>query len=216
MEYLELGKNVERIYSVSFDSLKLEELLDQVIKNASYREKGKIVAPREAKLKGKKSISGCSLLNGDPLFENIKDAYLSSQYDEMGSREERILVTGEMIHSPILATLIYDVLKEKEGSINHLLDYENSQELIPIDEKIAKQLDEVNSIDNFDFGNKIHALEILRELVFAQKNHQYSDVELLKKYYSEVLSNIELKLISEKVVKNGDKILLIDYKSIDN
>ncbi|MBR2828494.1 MAG: hypothetical protein IKE70_04615 [Bacilli bacterium] len=210
MYYIEVDDFVERTYSVSFDKDELEKLLDTIVKTSSYRVEGKFEV---AGIKSKKGLSHITLMNGDPLYENVQNSYNQSGYDELGDREEFLSFTASKVVPPHLSTLVHDILEEKEESLSNLLEYDNSEELIPIDEIITRQLDKVNEIDNFDFDNKIQALEELKKLVFAKKNHHYYDVDLLKKLYSESLSIIGLELVSEKVTKKGDKILLKEYKN---
>ena len=40
MEFIEKSDNVERVYSVYYDDKKLKELLDEVVRNASYKTDG--------------------------------------------------------------------------------------------------------------------------------------------------------------------------------
>ena len=210
MYYTEVGDSIERVYLVSFDRDELKELLDTVVRTSSYRVEGKFEV---AGIKSKKGLSHITLMNGDSLYENVQNSYNQSGYDELGDREEFLSFNASKVVPPHLATLIHDVLEEKEGSIPNLLKYENSEELIPMDEIIARQLDKVDEIGNFDFDNKIQALEELKRLVSLQKNHHYFDVDLLKKLYYESLSIIGLELVSEKIIKKGDKVLLKEYKN---
>lgn len=213
MFYTEIDDSIERTYLVSFDREELKELLNTVVRSSSYRVEGKFEV---AGIKSKKGLSHITLMNGDSLYENVQNSYNQSGYDELGDREEFLSFTASKVVPPHLATLLHDVLEEKEESISNLLKYGNSEELIPIDEMITRQLHKVDEIDNFDFDNKIQALEELKRLVFAKENHHCYDVDLLKRLYSDSLSIIGLKLICEKFVRDENKVLLKDYLNKNN
>ena len=67
MEFIEKSDNVERVYSVYYDDKKLKELLDEVVRNASYKTDGTFTAPYNASFEGNVFISGADLPNGNPM-----------------------------------------------------------------------------------------------------------------------------------------------------
>lgn len=188
MEFKEKSNNVERVYSVYYDNKKLKELLDKIVRKASYKIDGEFTAPYNASFEGNTFTSRATLPNGDPMYENIKRIYCYT-------------------------SIIEGILHEDPNSIYAFLNYETHDELVPIDEKIAIVNKTVDEIDNFEFDQKVNALNNLKQLCEDKKSKKYFDVELLKQYYSQACSLLELQLVSEKTIKNGDRILLKDYKT---
>lgn len=212
MEFIEKSDNIERVYLVCYDNEKLKELLDKVVRNASYKTDGRFTAPYNASFKGNAFISGADLPNGDPMYENIKMIYNYTSNGPYSYHNDSIAVEGTEITPPKLAFIIERILSDEPNSIYEFLNYATHDELIPIDEKIAAANKTVNEIDNFDFDKKINALNSLKQFCEDKKAKKYFDVELLKQYYFQARSLFELELVSEKIIKNSGRVLLKDYK----
>ena len=212
MELIEKSDNVERVYLVNYDNEKLKELLDEVVRNASYKTNGKFTAPYNASFEGKKFTSGADLPNGDPMYENIKSIYRFTSDGPYSYHNDSIAVEGTKVTPPKLAFIIRGILSEEPNSIYEFLNYETNDELVPIDEKIVAANKAVDEIDNFDFNKKRNALDTLEQLCEDKESKKYFDVELLKKYYLQASSLFELELISEKTINNSGRVLLKDYK----
>ncbi len=212
MEFIEKSDNVERVYSVYYDSKKLEELLDEVVRNASYKTDGTFTAPYNASFEGNVFTSGADLPNGDPMYENIKRIYLYTSNGPYSYHDDSIAVDGTQVTPPELAFIIERILSDEPNSIYEFLNYATHDELVPIDEKIAAANKAVDEIDNFDFDKKINALNSLKQFCEDKKAKEYFNVELLKQYYLQARSLFELELVSEKTIKNSGRILLKDYK----
>lgn len=208
MKYIEKNKNVERVYSVHYDSEKLKELLDEVVRNLSYRTDGHFNPLHIITFDGNVITSGANLPNGDPEYENIK------KIEYYNYQDDSIRVVGTKVTSPRLAFIIKKILSDDEKGIYEFLDYKNASELIPIDEQIVAANKAIDEIDNFDFNKKMSALNELKSLCAVKENKQYFDVELLKQYYLQAYSLIELELISEKTMMSGNRVLLKDFKSL--
>lgn len=212
MEFIERKDNVEKVYSVNYNGEKLKDLLDEIVKNVSYKIDGTFTAPYNASFEGNTFTSGASLPNGDPMYENIKRIYRYTSNGSYSYHDDSIAVEGTKLTPPELAFIIKRILSEDSNSIYEFLSYETYGELIPIDTKIEYANKDVDEIDNFDFDNKIYALNNLKQLCEDKKSKKYFDVELLRQYYLKACSLFELQLLSEKVTKNGERVLLKDYK----
>ena len=215
MQFIEKKDNIERVYSVHYDRKKLKNLLNEIVKKSSYKTNGTFTAPysAEVNIEKKKFVSGASLPNGDCIYENIEKVYRYTSSGEYSYHNDSIAVVGTKVTPPALSYIIKDIQSKDSDSINSFLNYENHQELIPIDERILALSNSIDEISNFETEQKISALNRLKDLCEKKKLNQFFDVELLKKYYIQTCELIELELISEKVLKKSDKILLKDYKT---
>ena len=215
MEYIQKNDDAEKVYSVFYDSEGLEKLLDEIVRNASYKTNGCFTMPRNSVLfEGNVFTSGAVLPNGDPEYENIEEIDYCTSDGPYSYYNDSIRVNGTKITSPKLAFIIKKILSDDSDGIYEFFDYKDSSELLPIDEQIKKTNVVVNGISNFDFDNKIYALNNLKSLCEDKKEKRYFDVELLKQYYSQASALIGLELVSEKIVKKCDKILLRDYETL--
>lgn len=197
--------NVEILFDVQYDANKLKDLLDRIVKKASYREKGRFTAPYYARYENNKFINDIVLPNGDSMYENIERI---SSFDH----DDYIEVVGVEVTPPRLAYIIDGILKNKEESIYDLMNYRDNPELIPITEKITKANKGIDEISNLDIDNKIGALERLKELCENKKKGKYFDTQLLSEFYVEALSLIDLSIVKETVVtERKGKILLKSY-----
>lgn len=213
MKFIEKSDNVERVYSVYYDCEKLKELLDEIVRKTSYKTDGEFTAPYNASFEGNAFTSGASLPNGDPMYENIKRIYRYTSNGPYSYHDDSIAVEGTKVTPPELAFIIERILSENSDSIYEFLNYTTHDELVPINEKIAVADKVVDEIDNFDVDKKINALNNLKQFCEYKKSKEYFDAELLKQYYLQARSLIELQLVSEKTMKNSSgRVLLKDYK----
>ena len=65
-------------------------------------------------------------------------------------------------------------------------------------------------LDNYDFSNKIQALNNLKQLCEYKEKGYYFNTTLLQNYYIQVLNCIELNLTSEKILNQNNKVFLND------
>lgn len=210
MEYIEKSDTVERVYEVYYDEVKLKKLLDDIVRNGSYKIDGRFKLSSETFIKNNKVIRGGFLPNGDPMYEKIRCVDRSDDRDMYGDWIH--YVEGVEVTSPKLAYIIEKIIYKDEG-INEFLEYDQDSELIPIDEKIYAAKIELDNIEDSKLDEILMALNKLKKLYENKKDGKYFDVDLLKKYYTEATYLIGLKLISEKTVKNGSKMLLNNYKN---
>ena len=216
MEFIDNNGEVERVYEVYVDKEKLNVLLDKVIKETSYREIGDFALPYNASFEGNRITSGAKLLNGDPMFEDIKRIYPDKLYGENSSFSDGIIykVEGVKVVVPDLAEVLNDIRKGIYGSINNLFEYSKNPELIPIQDKIDEANKQVDFIDNYEVDEKIEALKSLKKLIDDLNDGRYFDEVLLKEYYNEAFSLISLELKSEKVIRKGKRIVLEQFKPL--
>ena len=207
MEFLNIDDNGIKCYDVSFDANKLEELLNEIVRNGSYRTNGTFVAPYdvEADVMNNKIISGATLPNGDPIFENIIRVYNYTYGTPFIYNNESINVKGTKVTPPYLAFIIKSILSGDKNGISRFVGYKNSDELISIDDKIASVNKLINETSNFDFDKKIDSLNVLKSLCNQKKTSQYFDAELLKKYYLEAWNIIKLEVVEDRVQKRNNK-----------
>lgn len=212
MKFIEKKENVERVYEVYYDREKIKEILDEIVKKTSYKTEGKFTAPSGASFKGNEFTNGASLPNGDPMYENIKRIYYYTSNGPYSYHNDSIAVEGIQVTSPELAYIIERILADEPESIYEFLEYLFHPELVPIDEKIKKLNKEIDNIDNFDFDKKINALNNLKRLCEEKKAKAYFDTDLLRNYYMRAFFLVELRLVSEKTITNGSRVLLKDLK----
>ena len=206
MEFIEKNNGIDRVYSVNYNDEKLRELLNEIVRNASYKENGIFVAPYNAEVdyKNNKFISGANLPNGDPMFENIERIYSYVYGSPFIYNDDSITVKGTKVTSPALASIIAGILEGDASSVHNFMYYEGHEELIPIDEKIALTNDSINGISNFEFGMKIDALNKLKDLCKQKHLRQYFNTVLLKEYYLKACELIKF----EEVESTNDKTLI--------
>ena len=123
MEFIEKSDNVERVYSVYYDDKKLKELLDEVVRNASYKTDGTFTAPYNASFEGNVFISGADLPNGNPMYENIKRIYRFTSNGPYSYHGDSIAVEGTQVTPPELAFIIERILSDEPNSIYKFLNY---------------------------------------------------------------------------------------------
>ena len=215
MEYIEKKGNVERVYEVLYDKEKLKELLDKIVRTASYREEGTHIILAGPNYENNKFEEGQEpkLLNGDPQFENITSLSEWSSDGIYSYHGDSIQIKGTKVVAPRLGYIIYHILNDDNGFINELMNYQNYSELVDIEIRIDEANQRVTDIDNFSFDKKICAINELKNLVEDKKAGRYFDVKLLQALYDEAFTIIELKLKQETTtVTEGTKIALKDLK----
>ena len=99
---------------------------------------------------------------------------------------------------------------EKDGSIEGLLNYKDNDDIMHIDLRIENLNYFINTISNFDFTNKIQAINDLKKLCEYKEKGYYFNTTLLQNYYIQVLNCIELNLTSEKILNQNNKVFLND------
>jgi len=218
MQLIEKTENVERVYEVTYDKEKLIALLDEIVKKASYKIEGTFNVPYGTRVSLSKQtiVEGGKLPNEDPMFINIKRIYEYTSDSSYSYHNDSTAIEGTKIVAPQLAYIIKGLLSDEPDSIDSFMKYESSEELIPIDKKIKDQDAKINETSNFAVDKKIELLEELKELCSKKDTNQYFDAKLLIAYYTAACNLIEMQLISEKVVKKGNKVLLKDYKRKTN
>ena len=92
------------------------------------------------------------------------------------------------------------------------MEYANDPELIPIDERIAKQNEVVNNINNSEPEAKINALKELKELLDRKKKLEYASPESLRGFYDYAKELIQFRLVSKTITYDDDAAL--PYKEI--
>ena len=151
MKYIEENGSVKRVYEVHYDKEKLKELLDRIIKTASYREEGTHIIPAGPEYENNIFKGGKEprLSNGDPTFENIKSIREYTSTDTYSFHGDSIEIEGTKVVPPLLEYIIRNILKGDENGINDLMNYQNYPELIDIDVKINDANKKVDEINNF-------------------------------------------------------------------
>lgn len=204
MQYIEKNEKSERVYSVKCDQEGLRELLNQIVRNASYRKQGRFHITDDDHSNG---IDGYKLPNGDAQYENIKNVFQTTT----GSIDHSIGVEGTKVIAPELAKIVRGIIDGDEGSIEQFVNYPSSQELVPINEKIMVANQQLNS-QSHDYSWKLAILSNLGDLFEARDKGYFFDTDLLKQFYGVASSLVEMKLVSEQITI-GDKILLKEYNS---
>jgi hypothetical protein len=202
MQYTIEKGDTTRIYEVIYDKEKLEELLNKIVRESSYKVKGEFI------LKVSEVVYGfdherCygirklpSLLNGDPIYQDVTKVY----DDHDGLSRERVFVNGSKVILPKLAYIIFSILNGDVDAIKLLFEYASDDELKPIDIIITKKIDRLVEIKADLNANNDELVEIskqLTELGERKKVGHYFDLFSLNKCYSEAVGSISFELISE-------------------
>ena len=213
MQLVEKKDNVERVYDVIVYNDKLTNLLDELVKNASYRCNGEFVENRDTKIDSINKKVDLFLPNGDNVYEDITGTRVKcedrSPYEYY---DAPYVIRGTKVVAPRLAYIIKGLIDNDDRCLDDMLNYKNNSELVSIDEQILLSDCKVDRIGNSKCDEKINALKELKDLYYRKENKQYFDIELLKCFYERACCFIELKLISEKTYKNVKPILLKDFK----
>ena len=215
MNYIKKEENIEREYNVTYDKEKLKDLMDRIVKTASYTEKG-TYSVTNGKTKNKRfrlyeyedglfTGEQPTLTNGDPLFKTTTTIFPINS-------EDKLRVCGTRVVEPGLSQILNRILKDDEG-IETLVNYENSSELVKIDEKISNLIIKIDSTDNYNTSVKIGLLKELEQELYSQKSGRFFNTELLKAYYEEAKSLFEFELVRETKTTSGVKTF---YKDIFN
>ena len=94
---------------------------------------------------------------------------------------------------PYLVELLDKLLEDKIEVLKEIYIVNSKKEITSIDEKINRQKDLIQSIDDSEYDKKINELEKLKELIL-QKELNKNQVNVLK-YYNKVKKLITFKLI---------------------
>ncbi len=213
MQFVENKENIKRIYEITFDENEIKELIDKIVEFASYKVEGTHYIPYEqtAMIDDNEFKPLITLPNGKPIFTNIKKMYECATPDISALHGEDVAFVGTRIIAPQLSIILKRILEGDEKALYDLVDYENNEELIPIETKVIKANKKVNEIDNYDVDNKIAALKELKKVLEKSKSEEFSNEFLLRNYYSKALALIRMHLISETVYKEEPEISLNHY-----
>lgn len=223
MKYEVTEGNVKKIYSVHFDKKKLTNVLNHVCRETRYIVKDdRHDMPSGAKYEGNKIISGAELPNGDPMFINIKSIYTYTSGGPLSYHNDSVGIDGAKVIVPELAYILADLLTNENADLQAFLDYEKSDELISIDEKIAMLSYELEKGSNMDYDKKIHLidydkkiqlLEMMKTMSEKKEKNQFINAYLLRMYYKKACSIIELHLEEEIITekKCDEKVKLKDF-----
>lgn len=214
MKYEVTEGNVKKIYSIHFDKEELTGVLNQVCREACYKVKDdRHGMPIGAKYEGNEIISGAELPNGDPMFININKIYTYTSSGPKSYHDDSVGIDGVKVIVPGLAYILADLLTNENADLQAFLNYETSTELISIDEKIDFLSNEIDECSNMNYDKKIQLLRVMKELCEKKEKNQFINAYLLKIYYENACSIIELHLEEEIITekKCDEKVKLKDF-----
>ena len=195
-------RNIIREYKVFYDEERLRQLLNKIVRECSYKVKGKFIhSANEIKFG---HSSACSygiidyprLLNGDQMYQDI----IKVEDDFDGLSTENVTIEGFKVIVPKLAEIIASILNGDSDALKLLAFYENDDELISIDMQVQakiKKSRELITASKVDIDRFIEVSDELKELRAKQKDNHYFNTELLNRYYFEVVNLIGYELVSE-------------------
>ena len=194
MIIIDKNGNVEREYSVDYDKERLEKLLDEIIKNVSYRIDGHFEESSDKFIISKGQIKESPTLpNGDVVYENIENIVRKSEtylFDIVSFNATKVM-------SPQLAYILQKILKEDPTCIKELFDYSKHKELnITIGDTIAEIYIAMINTPTNEIEVKIKLLEDLKKWWEREKKGQYFNIEKLRQYYSDVRKAISSVLFN--------------------
>lgn len=172
MGFIEKDDMCKSIYLVFLDKVELGNLLNDIVKNTSYKIDGTFTVPSGVVFKDNEFVSNdyVSLPNGDTMYINIKNIYRYTSRDSVyGYYDDSVAVEGTEITSPKLASIIKKMINDYPDSIRDFLAYSDSDEMTLIDDRIARANKEVDEIDNTETKKKICVLNNLKELCDLKK-----------------------------------------------
>lgn len=116
------------------------------------------------------------------------------EYNDFYSMPEDLYrIKYDEYHFPYLVELLDKLLKDDIDVLKEIYNVNKKKEIMCIDEKINRQKDLIESIDDFETYKKINELEKLKELI-EQKELNKNQVNVLK-YYNKVKKLISFNLI---------------------
>ena len=183
MEYKIKRNNVENVYEVNVNTNEIRQIINVLVRNCSYRERGSFVAPVEATISEDKKLSGALLPNKDPMFERIKNVYKIKGEDSFDS----IGVDAVKVTPPKLTKILKGLIDGESTSIYDFIIYKNDSELVPIENRIMKLNFELED----DPSDKEKQKE-LTELCEDYKYGRYFDADVLSDFYDKARSLITL------------------------
>ena len=194
--------NIIREYKVFYDEERLRQLFNKIVRECSYKVKGKFIH-RANEIKFGHS-SACSygildyprLLNGDQMYQDI----IKVEDDFDGLSIENVTIEGFKVIVPKLAEIIASILNGDSDALKLLAFYENDDELISIDMQVQAKIKESRELitaSEVDIDRFIEVSDELKELRVKQKDNHYFNTELLNRYYFEVVNLIGYELVSE-------------------
>ena len=213
MTYTIENEKVTSIYKVVYDQNKLEELLNKIVRECSYKIKGKF-KHRYGEIsyisRPYRITKGPQLPNGDFLYQDITK--IDDDFDGL-SCEFNIIECSEVI-VPQLANIVAAIINGNSDGIDLLQAYANSNEFVSIDtamDETVKELREKINSDERDIDGLINSLDTLKELRNKQKENQCFNIELLKLYYFEVVNSINFELVNQMIKPRG----LVKMRTMD-
>ena len=199
MTYTKKG-NSTKTFEVSYDKEQLKELLNKIVRECSYKVKGKFehrCGEIVYEYNPCRIIDGPRLPNGDFIYQDITRIY--DDFDGMCSCIDT--VEGSMVIVPKLANIVVRLIKEDSSAIDDLEAYAYSDEIISIDTRIERTVNEIHkksSTAEKDVDKLIELSEELKQLRNKQNNNQYFNLVLLGMYYSMVKDSINYQLVSNE------------------
>jgi len=116
------------------------------------------------------------------------------EYNDFYSMPEDLYrIKYDEYHFPYLVELLDKLLKDDIDVLKEIYNVNKKKEIMFIDEKINRQKDLIECIDDSEFDKKISELEKLKELI-EQKELNKNQVNVLK-YYNKVKKLISFNLI---------------------
>lgn len=205
MTYTIEDGNVTSIYKVIYEKEKLEELLNKIVRECSYKVKGKFKY-RYGEIS---YISNPYRITKGPLLPNGEDIYqdiIKIEDDFDGLSIENVTIEGARVIVPKLAMIVASILNGNIKSLNLLQAYVDNDELISIDMKINAKINELREIINateVEIDKFIEVSTELKELRNNQKENQCFNTVLLNRYYFEVVNLISYELVSKTIKHSG-------------
>ena len=202
MNYKIREGNIVRVYNIVYDKEKLEELLNKIVRECSYKIEGEFTLKvSEVKYGYDKDRSyGIrklpSLLNGDPMYQDTTK--VCDDYD--GLSRERVFVNGSKVILPKLAYIIFSILNGDVDAIKLLVEYASDDEIKPIEVIITKKIERLSEIKtdlNSNIDELIEISKQLTELGERKKEGHFFNLVSLNKCYLEAIGSINCELISE-------------------
>ena len=200
MTYTKKEGNSTKTFEVSYNKEQLKELLSKIVRECSYKVKGKFehkCGEIVYEYNPCRIIDGPRLPNGDFIYQDITRIY--DDFDGMCSCNDT--VEGSMVMVPELANIVARLIKEDSSAIDALEAYAYSDEFVSIESKIDLKVNEIHkksSTAEKDVDKLIELSKELEPLRSKQTNNHYFNLVLLGMYYSMVKDSINYQLVSNQ------------------
>lgn len=191
MENIENQTSIKLVY----DEQLIRELISDIIKNCSYRERisGTIIG--RTLRSAENAIISATNFNGDPIYVNVCNFFELPDY--VSEERSRYSYEADKLFSPQLVAFLINMINGDKVNYNWFINREEMKAKERAESKVKALDAEINNISNFQTQLKIlklqHLEKCVKELDFLAK----FDYEKLSSYYDLAEQYIGVGLVQD-------------------